>query len=187
MSKQIEKFAKGQERKKRIVLPFRSVLKWLVRLRRSPRAIAGGFALGTFIAFTPTIGFQIGLVILLATAFNLNRPAAIVTVWITNVATMAPIYTFNYWVGSFIWSGPNVSEVYKAFVAITLQLMKMDIWEIKRQFSTVLSLSTEIVIPLTIGSLIVGLIASILVYLLSLSLIYTILVKRVKKQKLTSR
>jgi hypothetical protein len=187
MAAHLDKFAKGQKSKKRIVLPFRSVLKWLVRLRRSPRAIAGGFALGTFIAFTPTIGFQIALVIFLATAFNLNRPAAIITVWITNVATMAPIYTFNYWVGSFLWSGPNVSEVYKTFVAITLQLVKMDIWEIKRQFSTVFTLSTEIIVPLVIGSLIVGVVASALVYLFSLSLIYTILAKRVKKQKLNDR
>ena len=67
-------------KKKRIVIPYRSVIKWLVRLRRSPRAIAGGFALGTFVAFTPTMGIQFVIVFFLATILNLNRPDSFVTV-----------------------------------------------------------------------------------------------------------
>ena len=174
-------------KQKRIVIPLRSAIKWLVRLRRSPRAIAGGFALGTFIAFTPTIGFQIVLAIFFATVLKMNRPAAIVTVWITNAATMAPIYTFNYWVGSFLWSGPQISEVYKTFAAITVQLLTMNVWEMQRQFKTVLELGTEIVIPLVIGSFLVGICAALLVYALSIALIHTILVKRAKKHTLDPR
>ena len=170
-----------KRRRKRIVIPFRSVFKWLVRLRRSPRAIAGGFALGVFIAFTPTIGFQILLVILLTTLFNLNRPAGILSVWITNAATMAPIYTFNYWIGSFFWSGPPIAEVYETFVAITIKLLKLDIWAFKEQFDTILGLSTAIVIPLIIGSFVVGLSAALLVYLCAITLIQTVLEKRKKK------
>lgn len=173
--------------KKRIVIPFRVLLKWLVRLRRSPRAVAGGFALGTFIAFTPTIGFQIIIVVFLATLLNLSRAASAVTVWITNAVTMAPIYTFNYWVGSLFWSGPPVSEVYQTFVNIGLQLIKMDIWAFKEQFDTIVGLSTSIVIPLIIGSLLVGILAAFLVYLLALSLIFTLLAKRQKKRLLMNR
>ena len=172
---------------KRIVIPFRSVFKWLVRLRRSPRAIAGGFALGVFVAFTPTLGFQIVLVIFLATFLNLNRPAAILSVWITNAATMAPIYTFNYWIGSFLWSGPPVGEVYKTFVSIGMQLLKMDFWAFKEQFDTILGLSTAIVAPLLIGSTIVGFIAASLAYLTAIALIHTILKKRRRKRSLDNR
>jgi len=173
--------------KRRIVIPFRALLKWLARLRRSPRAIAGGFALGAFIAFTPTVGFQIILVIFLTTLFNLNRPAGILSVWITNAVTMAPIYTFNYWVGSFFWSGPPVAEVYKTFAAAGVQLIKMNIWAFKEQFDTMLGLSSTIFIPLLIGSVIVGIIAAALTYLVAISLIYTVLTKRRKKQVLTNR
>ena len=172
------------KRKKRIIIPFRSVFKWLVRLRRSPRAIAGGFAMGVFIAFTPTIGIQIVLVVLVTTFLNLNRPAGILSVWITNAATMAPIYTFNYWVGSFFWSGPPITEVYETFVAITMQLIKLDFWAFKDQFDTILNLSSAIVIPLVIGSFVVGLCAALLVYLIAFTLIQTVLEKRKSKRSL---
>jgi len=172
------------DRKKRIIIPFRALFKWLVRLRRSPRAVAGGFALGVFVAFTPTMGFQIVIAIFLATFLNLNRPAAVITVWITNLATMAPIYTFNYWVGSLFWSGPPVAEVYKTFVSIGAQLVKMDFWEFGRQFETMLGLSGTMAIPLLIGSVMVGLISAALTYLAAIGIIHLILDKRRKKQRL---
>ncbi len=171
-------------RKRRIVIPFRAVFKWLVRLRRSPRAVAGGFALGVFVAFTPTMGFQIVVAIFLATFLNLNRPAAIIPVWITNVATMAPIYTFNYWVGSLFWSGPPVAEVYKTLASIGAQLVTLDFWEFGRQLETMLGLSSTMAIPLLIGSVIVGLISAALTYLAALGIIHLILTKRRNKQLL---
>ena len=171
------------KKRRRIVIPFRSLFKWLVRLRRSPRAIAGGFTLGTFIAFTPTIGFQIPLVIFFATILNLNRPAAVLSVWITNAATMAPIYTFNYWVGHQFLPGPPVSEVYGTFVNIARELVKIDIWKIQEQFTTMIALTSEIILPLTLGSIIVGLVAATLSYLLSITLIHTFLSRKRRKQR----
>jgi len=179
--------ATGHAKRRRIVIPFRTVFKWLVRLRRSPRAIAGGFTLGMFIAFTPTIGFQIPLVILLATLLNMNRPAAILSVWVTNAATMAPIYTFNYWVGSLFLSGPPVSEVYNAFMNVAAEVVKIDIWEVYDQFKTMVALGTEIIGPLVLGSVIVGLVAAVLTYLLSITLIHTFLRRRQKRQRLDNR
>jgi len=166
------------QKKRRIVIPLRAVFKWLVRLRKSPQAVAGGFALGVFVAFTPTIGFQIVLAIFLATAFNLNRPAALLTVWITNVATMAPIYTFNYWVGSLFLPGPPVAEVYSTFAAIGVQLVKMDFWEFGRQFETMLGLSKTMAIPLLLGSITVGLASAGITYLGAMAVIRLALSKR---------
>lgn len=170
--------------KRRIVIPFRAVFKWLVRLRRSPRAVAGGFALGVFIAFTPTIGVQIFLVIFLGTILNLNRPAAIIAVWITNVATMVPIYTFNYWVGSQFWEGPPVAEVYKKFAAMGSQLVTLDFWDFREQLEAMLGLSTSVIIPLLIGSFIVGIIAAAITYLFGMNIIRMVLIKRQKKRLL---
>lgn len=160
------------------------MLKWLVRLRRSPKAIAGGFALGTFVAFTPTFGIQIGIVVILATLLNVNRPAALVTIWITNAATIAPIYTFNYWVGSFFFSGPAVSEVYKSFLDLAARLVKMQVWEMLDQFLVVMTMGREIIIPLIVGSTIVGLVAALIVHLLAMVTIRYILVKRNRKRLL---
>lgn len=170
--------------RKRIVIPFRPVIKWLVRLRRSPRAIAGGFALGTFVAITPTMGVQFFIVIFLATLLNLNRPAACVTIWITNVATVAPIYTFNYWVGSFFWHGPAVQEVYRTLLDLTAKLMKMDVWDILDQFKVMMELGRDIFIPLVIGSVIVGIFAAAMVYMGSMSVLRFIGKKRQKKRVL---
>ena len=183
---QPQKTGSATSNKKRVVIPFRAVLKWLIRLRRSPRAVAGGFALGVFLAFTPTIGFQLVLAVFLATFLNLNRPAALVAVWITNVATMAPIYTFNYWVGSLFWSGPPVDEVYSTFTTIGAQLVKMDFWEFQNQFQTMLGLSSALIIPLLIGSFIVALIGAALTYLGALGIIHIMLARRQRKRILAN-
>lgn len=171
-------------KKKRIIIPYRSFIKWLVRLRRSPRAIAGGFALGTFVAFTPTMGIQFFIVMFLATILNMNRPAAFVTIWITNIATVTPIYTFNYWVGSLFWEGPSVKEVYRTFMGLTAKLARMDLWHIMDQFRVVRSLGQEVIIPLLIGSVIVGVIAAVLVYLASFGLISYLSIRRNRKRVL---
>ena len=171
-------------KKKRIVIPYRSAIKWLVRLRRSPRAIAGGFALGTFVAFTPTVGVQIFIVMFLATVLNLNRPAAFVAIWITNIATVAPIYTFNYWVGSLFWQGPSVQDVYRTLLELTARLARMNLWDILDQFREVMSLGREIFIPLVIGSVIVGAVAAACAYLVSFALIRYLTIRRNRKRKL---
>jgi uncharacterized protein (DUF2062 family) len=168
---------------KRIVIPYRSLIKWLVRLRRSPRAISGGFALGTFIAFTPTIGVQFAIVIFLATLLNLNRPAALIAIWITNAATMAPIYTFNYLIGTFVWPGPPVSEVYGTFQQLALTLLRLEVWDMFNQFAEVINLGREIIIPLLIGSTIVGLLSAALVYAISQRLISYLMARREKRRE----
>lgn len=172
----------NKKQKKRIVIPLRPVFKWLVRLRRSPRAIAGGFALGTFIAFTPTIGVQFFLVIFLATLLNLNRPAAFVTIWITNIATVAPIYTFNYWVGSLFFSGPSVAEVYRIFLDIASTFMKMEVWAMLDQFRVIMGLGKDIIIPLVIGSVLVGSVAAGILYLLAITLLHWLINRRARKR-----
>jgi len=169
--------------KKRIVIPYRAVFKWLVLLRKSPRAISGGFALGTFIAFTPTIGLQIGIAILLATLLNLNRPAALLMVWITNAATMVPIYAFNYLVGTWFWPGPPVAEVKAVFQQLALNLLKLQVWDLLEQFRGILTLGREIIIPLVIGSTVVGVVCAAIVYALSLSLLRILLLRRQRKRE----
>jgi uncharacterized protein (DUF2062 family) len=172
------------EKRKRIVIPYRSVIKWIVRLRRSPRAIAGGLALGTFVAFTPTVGVQFAISIFLATLLGMNRPASLVGIWITNPATIAPVYTFNYWVGKFIWPGPPVGEVYRSFVDLAAKLLSLDVWDFFDQFRTVISLGREVIIPLMIGSCLVGIVAAVLVYVGSMLLLRYILILRSRRRVL---
>jgi len=170
-----------------MLLRLRPVLRWVIKLRSSPRAIAGGLALGTFIAFTPTVGVQLILAFLAATFFNMNRPAAIIPVWITNPVTVAPIYTFNYWVGIKIWDGPPLTEVSGLFIDIGRTLTRLEFWDIKDQFLAILQMGKGIFIPLLFGSIAVGMVSGFLVYLCSLKLLSVFFSRRAKKRLLNNR
>ena len=174
-------------KKKRIVIPYRPVIKWLVKLRRSPRAIAGGFALGTLVAFTPTMGIQFFIVMFLATILNMNRPAAFVTIWITNIATFTPIYTFNYWLGSKVWDGPPLSEVSGLFIDIGRTMARLEFWDIKEQFLAVLQMGKEILFPLLLGSIAIGVVTGFIVYALSLKLLSVFFIRRYQRRLLNNR
>ena len=102
----------------------KSILRWLPdknRLRRSflfrmfgrhilakdlwrldSRSLAGGISLGLFIAFTPTIPFQMTLVCLGALYFRVNLPAALLACWVTNPLTAIPIYVTAWRIGQWV-------------------------------------------------------------------------------------
>lgn len=166
------------------LLKLRPILRWIIKLRSSPQAIAGGLGLGVFLAFTPTYGVQLLLAVLLATFFNLNRPAAIIPVWITNPVTIAPVYTFNYWVGCFAWPGPPVGEVYQTFLNIAGKLARLDFWDFQNQVVEFISIGKEVLVPLVIGSVVVGGVLGVISYVVSKSLLMFIFSRRVRKKKL---
>jgi uncharacterized protein (DUF2062 family) len=68
----------------------------------TPHRIALGMAIGVFIAWTPTVGFQMALVVALAWLLDANRVVGIPVVWVSNPVTFAPIYLPNYYVGRWI-------------------------------------------------------------------------------------
>lgn len=171
-------------RRPNLFFKLRPVLRWITTLRSSPRAIAGGLALGMFVAFTPTYGVQLFLVVFLATLFNLNRPASLIPVWITNPVTIAPVYTFNYWLGCFFWSGPPVSEVSKQFMDIAVTLAKLDFWDIHHQVVNLMAIGRDVFIPLVIGSLLVGGVLAALIYWVSLPLLRIFFRRRASRRVL---
>ncbi|TKB26106.1 DUF2062 domain-containing protein [Desulfopila sp. IMCC35006] len=176
-----------KKNRRNLLMRTRPVLRWVIKLRSSPRAIAGGLALGTFIAFTPTVGVQLVLAFVAATIFNMNRPAAMIPVWITNPVTVAPIYTFCYWLGTTVWAGPPLSKVSGLFIDIGRTLGHLEFWNIKEQFFAVLQMGKEILIPLLIGSVAIGVVSGILVYVLSLKLLSIFFSRRSQKHLLNHR
>lgn len=166
---------------------LRPALRWVLKLRSSPRSIAGGLGLGMFIAFTPTVGIQIILAIIAATICNVNRAATIAPVWITNPVTVAPVYTFNYWLGTFIWPGPPLAEVKGLFNNLGTALTHLQFWDMKEALLAMLQLSTDILIPLLIGSVEVGVVLGIVTYILSLKLLSFFFRRRAKKRLLNNQ
>jgi uncharacterized protein (DUF2062 family) len=166
-----------------IFLRMRPVFRWLIRLRGSPQAIAGGFSLGLFIAFTPTIGVQIFLAFFMATALNLNRPAAVLAVWITNPVTIPAIFSLNYWLGSLIWKGPSVPFVSRRLFELASQLTTLDLWAITDQLSAVAELGVDVIVPLILGSIIAGTLSAIISYVILLRLLTFLTARRARRKK----
>jgi uncharacterized protein len=105
----------------RLAVPTRrDVYRMAVRCRRfvirrvlhaddPPHRLALGVAIGLFVTFTPTIGFQSALVVLLAWMLGGNKLVGLPLVWISNPATFVPIYYPCYRIGRWILGGKPVS------------------------------------------------------------------------------
>lgn len=77
----------------------------LLRGSGGPEEMAGGMALGLFMALLPIMGLQLPLALVVAellrrlTRFQLSRVAAAAGVWINNPVTAAPVYGLCYVIG----------------------------------------------------------------------------------------
>ncbi len=143
---------------------LRKGMNWLIRLRGSPQAIAGGVAVGLIVAFTPTVGFQIPLALGLATLLGANRAVAIVPVWITNPITVPPIYGFTYYLGNYFWAGPAPSAVARAMADVAKGLESLDFLAFREQFASFMALGADVFIAMWIGGLLVGFFAAAIAY-----------------------
>lgn len=131
----------------------------ILQLDDTPHSVALGTAIGMFVGLTPTGGIQMFLVLLVAffsrPFFYFNRPAALITVYVSNPLTAVPIYYFMYWVGTFFIPGEATSEDF----AQVLKYESFASW-----WESLKSLCLEIGAPLLIGTAIVATIAGLLTY-----------------------
>lgn len=78
-----------------------SNLAWsILTLQDNAHSIALGTAIGLFIAWTPTVGIHMVLVIGICLMLRANKVAGLIAVYLSNPITMVPMYWFAYWVGS---------------------------------------------------------------------------------------
>lgn len=149
-------------------LQSRKAWRSIVSLHGSPRDIALGTAIGMFVAFTPTVGFQMLIAALLATLVGANRPAAVIPVWITNPLTIPAIYALTYWLGGLFCPGPSAGEVYHQLTALVRSLGELSFYAFWEQLSEFLKVGAEVFVPMMIGGVIVGLICGVITYPLML-------------------
>src|SRR6187549_4057577 len=82
---------------------FKSVLSRLVEKQQCANKLALSFCVGTYVAFSPFVGFHTALVFFLSWMFSLECTAVLAAAWlINNPWTMLPIYAFTYNVGQFV-------------------------------------------------------------------------------------
>ena len=125
----------------------------LIRLRATPNDIAKGMALGLFIGMTPTFGIQMIIVLALAVMLKENKIAALLGVWVTNPVTAPVIYGLEYEVGR-----------------VLLKLPRPD-FLIQFDYERLVILGWQVVVPLSLGSLIVGIVVGSVGYAVTLRLI----------------
>ncbi|MGD8430404.1 MAG: DUF2062 domain-containing protein [Ectothiorhodospiraceae bacterium] len=83
---------------------------FLLHLNR--RSVAGGTAIGLFMAFLP-IPAQMLLAAGAAILFRVNLVLSVLLVWVSNPLTMPPIFYFNYLVGTWLIGKPVLATGFR--------------------------------------------------------------------------
>ena len=129
----------------------------------TPHRIALGVACGMFVCFTPTIPFQMVLAVALSWLLRANKVVGIPLVWLSNPATMVPIFLPQYLLGCQLL-GMKAMDV--DFSKLTQTYTDWD-----EQFLVAWGLMEKIFWPLWLGSIIISTLVGIASYYFSLFLI----------------
>ncbi|QDU63722.1 hypothetical protein Pan216_46030 [Planctomycetes bacterium Pan216] len=144
---------------KKIKLKVRDLIQRILHADETPHQMAWGGALGMFIAWTPTVGVQMILAAFFAWLLRANKLIAVATVWISNPYTAIPIYYVNYAVGAWLTGSKMITRAWFS------ELIYVD----QRTWAEYLDMASvkflEILWPLWLGSILLGLILAKLTYL----------------------
>jgi len=78
---------------------IRDRIRSLFQLNDSPNKLALAFAVGIFIAFSPTIGLHTVSCLLFAWMFRLNKLVVFTAAFVNNPWSMVPLFGFCLWFG----------------------------------------------------------------------------------------
>lgn len=142
------------------------IAEWVIGFHGTPPQVARGMAVGVFVAFSPTLGFQMVTAALLATLLHANRAAAVAAVWLSNPFTALPIYVMTYRAGGLLLPGFAAIDARSRLRAIVVN-DEGEWLNLAAQFRELCSLGGEVLVPLVVGGLIIGLPLAIVTYILS--------------------
>ena len=134
-------------------------------IQGDPRHIAKGMAIGVFTGVTPTIPFHTVLAIALAFILRGSKPAAIIGSFVANPITIPFIYVACFKVGTFILNKPIPFDT--KFESIT----------------ALMTLGLDVTIAMIIGSAILGILPTIIAYILTYRIMTTVREKARKRNK----
>ena len=134
---------------------IRTKLTKVLTIQESPHRTALAFAIGIFIAFSPTYGLHTLSAVFLAWAFRLNYAAILLGNFINNPWTTVPILGATMWTGFFILGMPD-TPTFSWDNLSTTAIMKVAI---------------PYILPFALGACTLGLLCSLLAYPLALLMI----------------
>ena len=155
------------------------------RLQDSPHRIALGLSFGVFASFSPLFGFHFVLGALLAYVFKANIFASILGTFFGNPITFPFIAAVSVRTGNFILDRISIIENEQSI---------SDTWEFNSEFTSLsvfekflVEVYFEKLIPYSIGGIICGIIAALIVYLLSKPLISSYQKRKKKRKKINAK
>lgn len=143
--------------------------KNLLSLKDHPERLAKGFALGSFIGMMPIPGFQMMVSLSIATIIKVNKKAAVMGVFNTNMATGLFIFAFNFWLGKTLL---GIESSFAMPEKLSLSFAK-----------TILDAGSEVYLSLILGGTITGLVSAAISYWLVKRFLYKKQEKEMKTDK----
>jgi len=148
-------------------LDWKSWARTIVSIRATPRQVALGVALGSFIAFSPLIGLQTLLAALFATLIGASKKAAMLAVWISNPLTMGPIFAVTYQLGLILGSPEPAAASTTGPVLAAAETPMATLATNPYGFEWLLHAGWGYILPMLLGGAAVGLVAAFLAYRLT--------------------
>ena len=136
------------------------ILENILGVHDTPHRIALGVGIGMFVAFTPTISFQMVLSAALATLCGANKVVGLPIVWLTNPVTAVPIYYGEFVLGKWLLGRAYPSEL---FNGLLLRFLAAEACWATR-WAAVSELFSVFAWPLLLGSLVVSTALGVLSY-----------------------
>ena len=143
---------------------FKEKLRELLQYNEPSDRLALSFALGGFIAFTPTLGLHLPTTLVLAWIMRLNKLMAVLGSALNNPWTFMPICGSSMWIGLKIW--PVTKETTINWSNLSIQNLAM---------------LKSYILPFVIGSTLLGLVFAVVAYFVSLHLITRYRTHKIKK------
>lgn len=137
------------------------LLRRIVSTDETPERLALSFSIGTFLSFAPPIGLHTLIGLTIAYLFRLNKAAMLVGVYVNNPWTIVPYYAFATWVGIKLTGMPKGV----GFPDIGVRRL------LSREFWHYLAAQWRILIPVTVGSMILAVLIGLATYPIILVLI----------------
>jgi uncharacterized protein (DUF2062 family) len=131
------------------MMNIRDRIKSLFRLNNSPNMLATSFAVGIFIAFSPTIGLHTISCLFFAWMFRLSKLVVFSAAFVNNPWTMVPLY------GSCLWFGIKITGSTIVTPVIAWQTLTL---------SSAYHILRPYLWPFVAGTVVVGAAAAILSY-----------------------
>jgi len=132
--------------------------------RGSPESVAWGVAIGTFVAFTPTIGFQVIAVLLITAWIPVNKLAALVPLFLTNALTAGPIYGLQCWLGAQVMPGARSSEMLARWHNLRDVLSEYGFLAFHEYWQDIARVGWDLWLAMWIGAILIGGAAALLSY-----------------------